>query len=57
VGVPRQSRGFTLIKLEQDYDATGDEMPHPRRDDDFNPERLMHELEDFLRQEREGRAE
>jgi len=44
-------------QLEQDYDAPGDETPHPRRDDDFNPEQLMHELEDFLRQEREGRAE
>ena len=44
-------------QLEQDYDATGDEAPRPRRDDDFNPEQLMHELEDFLRQEREGGAE
>ena len=25
------------------------------RDEDFNPEQLMHELEDFLRQQREGR--
>ena len=57
MGVPRQSRGFTLIKLEQDYDATGDETPRPRRDDDFNPEQLMHELEDFLRQERDRDAE
>jgi proteasome assembly chaperone (PAC2) family protein len=44
-------------QLEQAYDATGDEAPRPRRDDDFNPEQLMHELEDFLRQEREGRAD
>jgi len=43
-------------QLEQDYDATGDEAPRPRRDD-FNPDQLMHELEDFLRQEREGGAE
>jgi hypothetical protein len=43
--------------LEQDYDATGEEAPHPRREDDFNPEQLMHELEDFLRQERERGAE
>ena len=41
-------------QLEQAYDATGDETPRPRRDDDFNPEQLMHELEDFLRQERDG---
>jgi proteasome assembly chaperone (PAC2) family protein len=44
-------------QLEQDYDATGDEAPRPRRDDDFNPEQLMHELEDFLRQERDRGAE
>jgi hypothetical protein len=34
-------------------DATGDETPRRRREDAFNPEQLMHELEDFLRQERE----
>jgi proteasome assembly chaperone (PAC2) family protein len=44
-------------QLEQAYDTPGDETPHPRRDDDFNPEQLMHELEDFLRQEREGRGD
>jgi hypothetical protein len=43
-------------QLEQDYDATGDEAPRPRRDD-FNPDQLMHELEDFLRKEREGGVE
>jgi len=44
-------------QLEQAYDAPEDETPHPRRDDAFNPEQLMHELEDFLRQERERGAE
>ena len=44
-------------QLEQDYDAPSDEAPRPRRDDDFNPEQLMHELEDFLRQERDRGAE
>jgi hypothetical protein len=44
-------------QLEQDYDVPGDETSHPRRDDDFNPEQLMHDLEDFLRQERERGAE
>ena len=44
-------------QLEQDYDTTGDEALRPRRDDDFNPEQLMHELEEFLREEREGGAE
>jgi proteasome assembly chaperone (PAC2) family protein len=44
-------------QLEQAYDATGEAAPRPRRDDDFNPEQLMHELEDFLRQERERGAE
>jgi proteasome assembly chaperone (PAC2) family protein len=42
-------------QLEQAYDAPGDEAPRPRRDEDFHPEQLMHELEDFLRQQREGR--
>ena len=42
-------------QLEQDYDAPGDEAARPRRDEDFHPEQLMHELEDFLRQQREGR--
>ena len=44
-------------QLEQDYDATGDEAPRPLRDEDLNPEQLMQELEDFLREEREGGAE
>src|SRR5882724_1409245 len=44
-------------QLEQDYDTMGDEAPRPPRDDDFNSEQLMHELEEFLRQEREGDAE
>jgi proteasome assembly chaperone (PAC2) family protein len=47
--------------LEQDYDTTDDTTddtaPRSPRDDDFNPEQLMHELEDFLRQEREGGSE
>jgi proteasome assembly chaperone (PAC2) family protein len=41
-------------QLEQEYDATVEEEPRPRRDDDLNPETLMQELEDFLRKEREG---
>ena len=44
-------------QLEQDYDVPGDEVSRPQREDDFNPEQLMHELEDFLRQERERGAE
>jgi hypothetical protein len=44
-------------QLEQAYDAPGAETSPPRRDDDFNPEQLMHELEDFLRQERDRGAE
>ena len=43
-------------QLEQEYDATGDEAPRPLRDDTFNPEQLMHDLEEFLREEREGGA-
>jgi len=44
-------------QLEQDYDATGDEAPRPLRDDELNSEQLIHELEDFLRKERERGAE
>ena len=44
-------------QLEQDYDATGDKAPRPLRDDELNSEQLMHELEDFLRKEREGGTE
>jgi hypothetical protein len=44
-------------QLEQDYDTTVDEGPRPQRDGDFNSEQLMQELEEFLREEREGRAE
>jgi proteasome assembly chaperone (PAC2) family protein len=44
-------------QLEQDYDATVDEAPRPLRDEDLDSERLMQELEDFLRKERGGGAE
>jgi len=44
-------------QLEQEYDTTSEAAQRPLRDDEFNPEQLMHELEDFLRQEREGGAE
>jgi hypothetical protein len=44
-------------QLEQDYDTTGDEAPHPRHGDDFNSEQMMHELEEFLRQERDRGTE
>jgi proteasome assembly chaperone (PAC2) family protein len=44
-------------QLEQDYDSTVDEAPRPLRNEDLNAEKLMQELEDFLRQEREGGTE
>ena len=44
-------------QLEREYDATGDETSRPRRDDDLNPEQLIHEVEDFLRKERGGGTE
>ena len=44
-------------QLEQDYDTAVDDVPRPQRDGDFNSEQLMQELEEFLREEREGRAE
>jgi proteasome assembly chaperone (PAC2) family protein len=44
-------------QLEQEYDSTVDEEPQSLRDEDLNPEQLMQELEDFLREEREGGGE
>ena len=44
-------------QLEQDYDETVDEEQEPLRDEELNAEKLMQELEDFLREEREGGAE
>jgi proteasome assembly chaperone (PAC2) family protein len=41
-------------ELEQDYDATVDEEQRALPDEELNPEQLMQELEDFLREEREG---
>jgi hypothetical protein len=44
-------------QLEQDYDAAVDEEPQTLREEELNSEQLMQELEDFLREEREGGAE
>ena len=44
-------------QLEQDYDTTVDEESPPLLDEDINPEKLVQELEDFLRDEREGGGE
>jgi proteasome assembly chaperone (PAC2) family protein len=43
-----------IRQLEQAYDETIDEASQPLRDEDLNPDKLMQELEDFLREEREG---
>jgi predicted nucleic acid-binding Zn-ribbon protein len=44
-------------QLEQDYDATfGEERP-TLRDEALDAEKLMQELEDFLREERKGGEE
>ena len=44
-------------QLEQAYDAPGAAMPRPGGDDDVNPEQLIHDLEDFLRRERDRGTE
>ncbi len=44
-------------RLEQEYDSTVDEEPRPLRDEELNPEKLMRDLQDFLREEREGGGE
>jgi proteasome assembly chaperone (PAC2) family protein len=43
--------------LEQDYDSTDDEGPRMLHDDDLNPDQLMQEVEDFLREDRESGGE
>lgn len=46
-----------IQQLEQEYDATADEEPGALRDEELNPEQLMQELQDFLREERESGGE
>lgn len=41
-------------QLEQEYDSEVDEESSPLREEDLNPDELIQELEDFLREEREG---
>jgi proteasome assembly chaperone (PAC2) family protein len=47
----------SVRQLEQAYDAPGTAASRWGRDADFNPEQLMDELENFLRQERDRGAE
>ncbi|MCZ6873213.1 MAG: PAC2 family protein [bacterium] len=47
----------SIRQLEQEYDSTVDKEPLPLLDEDTNPDELVQELEDFLRDEREGRGE
>ena len=44
-------------QLEQEYDSEVDEAPRSLHHEDLNSEQLMQELEDFLREEREGGTE
>jgi proteasome assembly chaperone (PAC2) family protein len=44
-------------KLEQEYDAAAGEEQQPLPDGKLDSERLMREVEDFLRKQREGDAE
>jgi hypothetical protein len=44
-------------KLEQEYDAAASEEQQPLPDGKLDSERLMREVEDFLRKQREGDAE
>jgi hypothetical protein len=43
-----------IRQLEQDYDATGGEAQHAPQADAPNSAQLIQEVEDFLREEREG---
>ena len=44
-------------KLEQEYDAADGEEQQPLPGGELDSEKLMQELEDFLRRQREGGAE
>ena len=44
-------------ELEREYDAASDEAKTSLRDDELNPDKLVQELEDFLREERGGEGE
>jgi proteasome assembly chaperone (PAC2) family protein len=41
--------------LEREYDSTADQEPQSLLDEDLNPDELVQDFEDFLRNEREGR--
>ncbi|PYM81940.1 MAG: hypothetical protein DME13_18695, partial [Candidatus Rokuibacteriota bacterium] len=43
-------------RLEQQYDAAAGDEPQPLPDGELDSEKLMQELEDFLRKQREGGA-
>ena len=43
-----------IQQLEQDYDATGGEAQHAPQADAPHSAQLIQEVEDFLREEREG---
>jgi len=43
-------------RLEQQYDAAAGDEPQPLPDGELDSGKLMQELEDFLRKQREGGA-
>jgi len=56
VGNDSSTRSY-VRQLEEEYDSETDEAPPPLHEEDLNSDRLMQELEDFLREEREGDGE
>ena len=46
-----------LRQLEQEYDAAAGEEPPPLSDEKLDSEKLMRDVQDFLRGQREGGAE
>lgn len=52
----RSTRDY-VRQLEQEYDAALAQAPQPLLDEDIDPEELVQEVEEFLRDEREGRGE
>jgi anion-transporting ArsA/GET3 family ATPase len=43
-------------QLEQQYDAEAGEERQPLSGEELDPDKLMREVEDFLRKQREGRT-
>ena len=53
---PAVSTREHVRRLEQQYDAEASDEPQPLADGEVDSDKLMREVEDFLRKQREGGA-